>query len=64
MSPGLPRALLAGPSFQGPGSICANGTQKNYTKEIFCSPPGSSDHGFLQARILEWIAMPFSRRSS
>ena len=29
-----------------------------------CSPPGSSVHGFLQARILEWVAIPFSRRSS
>ena len=28
------------------------------------SPPGSSDHGILQARILEWVAMPFSRGSS
>ena len=28
------------------------------------SPPGSSVHGILQARILEWIAIPFSRRSS
>ena len=28
-----------------------------------CSPPGSF-HGILQARILEWIAMPFSRGSS
>ena len=27
-----------------------------------CSPPGSSVHGILQARILEWIAMPSSRR--
>ena len=26
-----------------------------------CSPPGSSVNGFLQARILEWVAMPFSR---
>ena len=26
-----------------------------------CSPPGSSIHGILQARILEWVAMPFSR---
>ena len=26
-----------------------------------CSPPGSSVHGILQARILEWVAMPFSR---
>ena len=27
-----------------------------------CSPPGSSVHGILQARILEWVAMSFSRR--
>ena len=26
-----------------------------------CSPPASSVHGILQARILEWVAMPFSR---
>ena len=29
-----------------------------------CSLPGSSVHGVLQARILEWVAMPFSRWSS
>ena len=29
-----------------------------------CSPPGSSVHGVLQARILEWVAIPFSRGSS
>ena len=29
-----------------------------------CSPPGSSVYGILQARILEWVAMPFSRGSS
>ena len=29
-----------------------------------CSPPGSSVHGILQARILEWVAMPSSRESS
>ena len=28
-----------------------------------CSPPGSSIHGILQARILEWVAMSFSRGS-
>ena len=28
-----------------------------------CSPPGSSAHGTSQARILEWVAVPFSRRS-
>ena len=26
-----------------------------------CSPPGSSVRGILQARILEWGAIPFSR---
>ena len=25
-----------------------------------CSPPGSSVYGVLQARILEWVAIPFS----
>ena len=28
------------------------------------SPPGSSVYRILQARILEWIAIPFSRGSS
>ena len=29
-----------------------------------CSPAGSSVHGILQARILEWVAISFSRESS
>ena len=34
-----------------------------------CNPmeyslPGSSVHGILQARILEWVTIPFSRGSS
>ena len=29
-----------------------------------CFSPGFSDHGILQARILEWIAIPFFRGSS
>ena len=29
-----------------------------------CSLPNSSVHGILQARILKWVAMPFSRESS
>ena len=28
------------------------------------SPAGSSVHGILQARTLEWVAIPFSRGSS
>ena len=31
---------------------------------VDCSPPGSSVHGILQARILEWIAISFSSGSS
>ena len=31
---------------------------------IDCSLPGSSVHGILQARILEWVAISFSRGSS
>ena len=29
-----------------------------------CSPPGTCVHGISQARILEWVAIPFSRGSS
>ena len=29
-----------------------------------CSLPGSSVHGILQARILEWVAISFSRGTS
>ena len=29
-----------------------------------CSPPGTSIHGIFQTRILEWVAISYSRRSS
>ena len=29
-----------------------------------CNPPDSSAHGILQARILEWLAISFFKRSS
>ena len=29
-----------------------------------CSPPGSSAHGIFQARVLEWVAIAFSKKSS
>ena len=43
--------------------------RKPLSRVQLCNPmdnslPGSSVHGILQARILEWAAMPFSRRSS
>ena len=33
-------------------------------RHFVSSPPGSLVHGILQARILEWVTMPFSRGSS
>ena len=46
--------------------ICANWLQLYPTlcDPVDCSPPGSSVHGILQGRILEWVALPFSRGSS
>ena len=35
-----------------------------FCEPVDCSLPGSSVHGILQARTLEWIAMPSSRGSS
>ena len=35
----------------------------NSLQPMDCSPPGSSVHGHFQGRILEWVAIPFSRRS-
>ena len=48
------------------GYMCAKSLQLCPT---LCNPmdyslPGSSVHGILQARILEWVSMPSSRESS
>ena len=47
-------------------SVCAKSLQSGPTLRdpMDCSPPGSSVHGILQARILEWVAISFSRGSS
>ena len=49
-------------------SICASGLSRFSRVQLCdpmdCSPPGSSVQGILQARILEWVAMPSSRGSS
>ena len=31
---------------------------------VDCSPPGSSVHGIFQAKVLDWVAISFSRGSS
>ena len=47
------------------GEMCAKSLQSCLTlcDPVDCSPPGSL-HGVLQARILEWVAISFSRGSS
>ena len=46
--------------------MCAKSLQSCPTlcDPLDCSPPRSSVHGILQARILEWVTMPSSRGSS
>ena len=45
---------------------CAQSLQSCLTlcNPMNCSPPDSSVHGILQARILKWVAVPSSRGSS
>ena len=45
---------------------CCLGTQACLILFDFmdCSPPGSSAHGILQPRILQWVGIPFARGSS
>ena len=57
------------------GTSCVPGSLKGCEVEVTqscltlcdpmdCNPPGSSVHGTLQARILEWVAISYSRGSS
>ena len=68
-------SLLEGPLRQGPRLedpwlqyIClrkfACSHVRLFATPTACSPPDSSVHGILQARMLEWVAMPSSRGSS
>ena len=44
--------------------VLSHSVMSNSWNPIDCSLPGSSVHGILQARILEWFAISFSRGSS
>ena len=53
----------------GGHSFLHGGFLVSRVSEVFCnpmdySPPGSSVHGILQEKILEWVTIPFSRGSS
>ena len=45
----------------GSGGLVTSHDQLSRPRD--CSPPGSSAHGILQERILEWAAISFSRGS-
>ena len=51
---------------QGPDAVCVKSLQSCPTlcDPMDYGPLGSSVHGLLQAKILEWVAMPSSRGSS
>ena len=44
--------------------VCVSRSVMSDSFPMDCSLPGSSTHGILQARILEWVAIPFSKGSS
>ena len=50
----LPTGLPGKPKRKSPSSV-------QLCDPMDCHPPGSSFHGILQAIILEWVAIPFSR---
>ena len=49
----MPLIILHAKSLQSCPTLC---------DPMDCSPSGSLVHGILQARILEWVAMPSSSR--
>ena len=49
---------------EGMGVRPVAAVMSDFFDSMDCSPPGSSVHGILQARKLEWVAMLSSRGSS
>ena len=43
-----------------PGVVKVTQSCRTLCDPMDCSPPGSSVHGILQARKLEWVAISFS----
>ena len=72
-----PYNLSVGSIYKYPQKKCYLSLDPNWKKKVKvtqscptlcdpldCSPPGSSAHGILQARTLEWVAILFSREPS
>ena len=59
---GLWKGLCLSHVWKEAGVNCS--VMSNSLQPHFCSLPGSSIHGILQARTLEWVAISFSREGS
>ena len=55
---------LEDPNVQGSKCVLVAQSCPTLCDPMDCSPPGSFVHEIFQARILEWVATFFSRRSS
>ena len=66
LEPQSPVQWLACRRHSIPMCVCAKSLQSCLTlhSPMDCSPPGSSVHGISQTKILEWVAISFSRGSS
>ena len=51
-------SIVGGGGVQSPSHVWL------FCNPVDCGPPGSSVHGISQARILEWVAISFTRGSS
>ena len=60
--PGVIDPLWMGPQSPDPGRPSKSSSMA--CNSMDCSPPGSSVYGILQAKILEYFAIPFLRGSS
>jgi len=67
IEPGSPTfqadSLLSEPPEKPPNMLVAQSCP-TLCNPVDFSPPDSSVHGIIQGRILEWVAIPFSRGSS
>ena len=64
---GLVRCIMRSEGHWRWACLCARSVTSLVSNSLWhygLEPPGSSVHGILQARILEWVAIPFSRGSS
>ncbi|KAB0349335.1 hypothetical protein FD754_014192 [Muntiacus muntjak] len=58
----LQYSCLENPMDRGPGGLQSMESQRSCL--TLCEPMDYAGHGILQARLLEWVAFPFSRASS